>query len=113
MEKSYKPSEIMSCPLYRLNSTEATQVPAGDPSQAAMLCPVPAQELVPSGPRGCAARGRSWGRIVAQLPAESSWEGLAFLGCFKWRNLQGCPQLHLSCLPQHPNCPCGIFTAFQ
>jgi len=75
MEKSYKPSEIMSCPLYRLNSTEATQVPAGDPSQAAMLCPVPAQELVPSGPRGCAARGRSWGRIGAQLPAESSWEG--------------------------------------
>lgn len=63
MEKSYKPSDIKSCPLYQLNSTEATQVPAGDSSQTAMLCSIPAQELAPSGPQGRAAQGRSQGCI--------------------------------------------------
>lgn len=63
MEKSYKSSDIKSCPLYRLNSTEATQVPAGDSPQAAMLCPIPAQQLVSSGPQGRAAQGRSQGCI--------------------------------------------------
>lgn len=44
MEKSYKLSDIMISLWYRLNSTETTQVPAGDSSQAAMLCPLVAQD---------------------------------------------------------------------